>query len=154
MAQPAAVGQLRSDISRTPFLSEPDAYDGGELIGSDTCGEHKVKLPAGDLIVYASGSLHRVQPVSHGPRLPAFFRVQSRSAMTLSRDCCANWTARSSADWRRCPAAADRRASQPAASMGRNLSTTSPHMPCRRPDQRREMCESAANGSHWALWGG
>ncbi len=64
MALPAEAGQLRSDISCTLFLSEPDNYDGGELIVSDTYGEHEVKLPAGDLIVYPSSSLHRVQPVT------------------------------------------------------------------------------------------
>ena len=71
------ISQLRSDISCTLFLSEPDDYDGGELIVSDTYGEHEVKLPAGDLIVYPSSSLHRVQPVTHGTRLAAFFWVQS-----------------------------------------------------------------------------
>ncbi len=77
MALPAEAGQLRSDISCTLFLSEPDTYDGGELIVSDTYGEHEVKLPAGDLIVYPSSSLHRVQAVSRGARLAAFFWVQS-----------------------------------------------------------------------------
>jgi PKHD-type hydroxylase len=77
MALPVDAGQLRSDISCTLFLSEPDDYDGGELIVSDTYGEHEVKLPAGDLIVYPSSSLHRVQPVTRGARLAAFFWVQS-----------------------------------------------------------------------------
>jgi len=69
--------QLRSDISCTLFLSEPDEYDGGELIVNDTYGEHEVKLPAGDLIVYPSSSLHRVQAVTRGARLASFFWVQS-----------------------------------------------------------------------------
>ena len=69
--------QLRSDISCTLFLSEPDDYDGGELIVSDTYGEHEVKLPAGDAIIYPASSLHRVQPVTRGARLAAFFWVQS-----------------------------------------------------------------------------
>jgi PKHD-type hydroxylase len=73
----ADAGQLRSDISCTLFLNEPDQYDGGELIVSDTYGEHAVKLPAGDLIVYPSSSLHRVEPVTRGARLAAFFWVQS-----------------------------------------------------------------------------
>jgi PKHD-type hydroxylase len=72
-----AASQLRSDISCTLFLSEPDDYDGGELIVSDAYGEHEVKLPSGDLIVYPSSSLHRVQPVTRGTRLAAFFWVQS-----------------------------------------------------------------------------
>lgn len=73
----AAGDYLRSDISCTLFLSEPDSYDGGELIVSDTYGEHEIKLPAGDLIIYPSSSLHRVQPVNRGARLAAFFWVQS-----------------------------------------------------------------------------
>jgi PKHD-type hydroxylase len=77
MALPDHAGQLRSDVSCTLFLSEPDAYDGGELIVSDTYGEHEVKLPAGDLIIYPSSSLHRVAPVTRGTRLAAFFWVQS-----------------------------------------------------------------------------
>ena len=76
MALPDA-GQLRSDVSCTLFLSEPDDYDGGELIVSDTYGEHDVKLPAGDLIIYPSSSLHRVAPVTRGTRVASFFWVQS-----------------------------------------------------------------------------
>jgi PKHD-type hydroxylase len=73
----AGEAQLRSDISCTLFLSGPDEYDGGELIISDTYGEHEVKLPAGDLIIYPSSSLHRVAPVTRGARLASFFWVQS-----------------------------------------------------------------------------
>ncbi|WP_295565477.1 Fe2+-dependent dioxygenase [uncultured Stenotrophomonas sp.] len=69
--------QLRSDISCTLFLSDPDEYEGGELIISDTYGEHEVKLPAGDLIVYPSSSLHQVRPVTNGARVASFFWVQS-----------------------------------------------------------------------------
>ncbi|MFC4819333.1 Fe2+-dependent dioxygenase [Dokdonella ginsengisoli] len=69
--------QMRSDVSCTLFLCEPDEYDGGELVVSDTYGEHEVKLPAGDLIVYPSSSLHQVRPVTRGARLAAFFWVQS-----------------------------------------------------------------------------
>ncbi|MGB0134011.1 Fe2+-dependent dioxygenase [Dokdonella sp.] len=70
-------GHLRTDIACTLFLSEPDEYEGGELVVSDTYGEHEVKLPAGDLIVYPASSLHQVQPVTHGARLASFFWVQS-----------------------------------------------------------------------------
>lgn len=77
MALPGADGQLRSDISCTLFLNQPEDYDGGELSISDTYGEHEVKLPAGDLIVYPSSSLHRVTPVTRGARLASFFWVQS-----------------------------------------------------------------------------
>lgn len=76
MALPTG-GYLRSDVSCTLFLSEPDSYDGGELIVSDTYGEHEIKLPAGDLIIYPSSSLHRVQPVHRGTRLASFFWAQS-----------------------------------------------------------------------------
>lgn len=69
--------QLRSDVSCTLFLNAPEEYDGGELVISDTYGEHEVKLPAGDLIVYPSSSLHRVTPVTRGARLASFFWVQS-----------------------------------------------------------------------------
>jgi PKHD-type hydroxylase len=72
-----ATGQLRSDVSCTLFLNDPAEYDGGELVISDTYGEHEVKLPAGDLILYPSSSLHRVMPVSRGQRLASFFWVQS-----------------------------------------------------------------------------
>jgi PKHD-type hydroxylase len=68
---------VRSDISCTLFLSEPEEYEGGELIVSDTYGEHEVKLPAGDAIVYPSSSLHRVTPVTGGARIASFFWVQS-----------------------------------------------------------------------------
>lgn len=81
MALPPVPGQpsghLRSDVSCTLFLCEPEEYDGGGLIIDDTYGEHEVKLPAGDLIVYPSSSLHRVAPVTRGARLAAFFWVQS-----------------------------------------------------------------------------
>ncbi len=68
---------LRTDLSCTLFLCEPDDYDGGELIISDTYGEHEVKLPAGDLILYPSSSLHRVAAVTRGARIASFFWVQS-----------------------------------------------------------------------------
>ncbi|GJI97427.1 PKHD-type hydroxylase YbiX [Duganella caerulea] len=74
----AASGQwLRTDVSSTLFLSDPEDYDGGELIVTDAYGEHEVKLPAGDLIVYPSTSIHRVQPVTRGARVCSFFWTQS-----------------------------------------------------------------------------
>ena len=69
--------QLRSDIACTVFLSDPESYDGGGLIVDDTWGEHEVKLPAGDAIVYPTSSLHRVEPVTRGARVAAFFWIQS-----------------------------------------------------------------------------
>lgn len=77
--------QLRSDVSCTLFLAEPEEYDGGELIVSDTYGEHEVKLPAGHAIIYPSSSLHRVLPVTRGSRLAAFFWVQSMVRDDASR---------------------------------------------------------------------
>lgn len=77
LALDAGAGWMRSDVSCTLFLSQPDSYEGGGLVVSDTYGEHEVKLPAGDLIVYPSDSLHRVEPVTDGVRLAAFFWVQS-----------------------------------------------------------------------------
>lgn len=76
---------VRSDVSCTLFLSEPDEYDGGELIISDTYGEHEVKLPAGDLILYPSSSLHQVRPVTRGARLASFFWVQSMVRSDMQR---------------------------------------------------------------------
>ncbi|WP_404362042.1 Fe2+-dependent dioxygenase [Corallococcus coralloides] len=69
--------RLRTDVSATLFLSEPDSYDGGELVVEDTYGNHSAKLPAGDLVVYPSTSLHHVTPVTRGVRLASFFWVQS-----------------------------------------------------------------------------
>ncbi len=68
---------LRTDISSTLFLSEPDEYEGGELVVQDTYGSHEVKLPAGDLILYPSTSLHKVEPVTKGERVCSFFWTQS-----------------------------------------------------------------------------
>lgn len=68
---------IRTDISCTLFLSEPDEYDGGELMIEDTYGFHNIKLPAGDLILYPSTSLHQVTPVTRGCRVASFFWVQS-----------------------------------------------------------------------------
>lgn len=69
--------RLRTDLSCTLFLSEPDDYAGGELVVVDTYGTHEVKLPAGDLILYPASSLHRVEPVTRGVRVCSFFWTQS-----------------------------------------------------------------------------
>ncbi|WP_332848308.1 Fe2+-dependent dioxygenase [Massilia sp. S19_KUP03_FR1] len=68
---------LRADVSTTVFLSDPDEYDGGELVVVDAYGTHEVKLAAGDAIVYPSGSLHRVEPVTRGERVCSFLWTQS-----------------------------------------------------------------------------
>ena len=77
---------VRTDLSGTLFLTEPEDYDGGELEVVDTYGTHEVKLPAGDLILYPASSLHRVTPVTRGARTCSFFWLQS-----MVRD-----------DWQRC----------------------------------------------------
>lgn len=69
--------RVRTDISATLFLAQPSEYDGGELMVEDTYGAHSVKLPAGDLVLYPSTSLHRVQPVTRGARIASFFWIQS-----------------------------------------------------------------------------
>ena len=68
---------LRSDLSATLFLSDPDEYDGGELLIETPFGAQSVKLPAGALVLYPSSSLHQVTPVTRGARTCAFFWIQS-----------------------------------------------------------------------------
>jgi PKHD-type hydroxylase len=74
---PGHGGRIRTDVSCTLFLSDPESYDGGELIVEDTYGEQRVKLAAGDAVIYPSTSLHRVAPITRGSRLASFFWVQS-----------------------------------------------------------------------------
>ena len=69
--------RIRTDLSVTLFLSEPDEYDGGELIVEDHYGSHEVKLPAGQLVLYPATSLHTVTPVTRGARVASFFWLQS-----------------------------------------------------------------------------
>ncbi len=69
--------RLRTDISATLFFTGPEEYDGGELTIEDTYGLHSVKLPAGDLVLYPSTSLHHVRPVTRGARVCSFFWIQS-----------------------------------------------------------------------------
>jgi PKHD-type hydroxylase len=69
--------RIRTDLSATLFLCEPDEYDGGELAVEDTYGVHRAKLPAGDLILYPASSLHHVAPVTRGSRLASFFWIES-----------------------------------------------------------------------------
>ncbi|HLU77537.1 MAG TPA: Fe2+-dependent dioxygenase [Burkholderiales bacterium] len=74
---PGTGQKIRTDVSSTLFLSEPEEYEGGELLIEDTYGTHTVKLPAGAMVVYPGTSLHRVNPVTRGVRLAAFFWTQS-----------------------------------------------------------------------------
>ena len=69
--------RVRTDISATLFLSDPDSYEGGELVVHDSTGEQRIKLPAGDMILYPSTSVHQVTPVTRGARLACFFWIES-----------------------------------------------------------------------------
>jgi PKHD-type hydroxylase len=69
--------RVRTDISCTLFFSDPSEYDGGELVVEDTFGNQRVKLPAGDMVLYPGTSVHRVEPVTRGARLAGFFWVES-----------------------------------------------------------------------------
>ena len=76
--QSAVTGvRIRTDLSATLFLAEPEESDGGELLIEDTYGVHSVKLPAGHMVLYPSTSLHNVRPVSSGARIASFFWIQS-----------------------------------------------------------------------------
>ena len=77
--------KVRTDLSMTLFFSEPEEYDGGELVIEDTYGTQSVKLAAGDMILYPSTSLHRVTPVTRGRRLASFFWLQSMIASDEKR---------------------------------------------------------------------
>ncbi|MGR9087198.1 MAG: Fe2+-dependent dioxygenase [Gammaproteobacteria bacterium] len=77
--------RVRTDLSATLFFSEPDSYDGGELVIEDTYGDHAVKLKAGDMVLYPGSSLHRVEPVTRGARLASFFWIESMVRETERR---------------------------------------------------------------------
>ena len=69
--------RVRSDLSATLFLADPESYEGGELLIEGQFGAQAVKLPAGDMVLYPSSSLHRVTPVTGGTRVASFFWIQS-----------------------------------------------------------------------------
>jgi len=69
--------RIRTDLSVTLFLSDPEEYDGGELIVEDYYGSHRVKLPSGHLVLYPASSLHTVTAVTRGVRVASFFWLQS-----------------------------------------------------------------------------
>lgn len=75
--RPHGNGMLRTDLAATLFLSAPEEYEGGELVVRGLEGEHAVKLPAGDLFLYPSSSIHHVAPVRSGQRLASFFWIES-----------------------------------------------------------------------------
>jgi PKHD-type hydroxylase len=74
---PGTPHRVRTDLSATLFFAEPHDYEGGELVVEDTYGTHRVKLPAGDMVLYPSTSLHHVTPVTSGERVCSFFWIQS-----------------------------------------------------------------------------
>lgn len=69
--------RVRTDLSATLFLADPDSYDGGELVIRDTFASHPVKLPAGHLLLYPGSSVHRIEPVTRGERVASFFWIES-----------------------------------------------------------------------------
>ena len=77
--------RLRTDLSATLFLSEPSEYEGGELIIEDSFGTFDVKLPAGSLVLYESGTLHSVAPVTSGARIASFMWVQTMVRSSQNR---------------------------------------------------------------------
>lgn len=77
--------RIRTDLSVTLFLAEPDEYDGGELVIEDQFGSQEVKLPAGHLVLYPSTSLHLVREVTRGERIASFFWLQSMIRDNLVR---------------------------------------------------------------------
>lgn len=82
---PGTPVKVRTDLSMTLFFSEPEEYEGGELVIEDTYGAHSVKLAAGDMVLYPSTSLHKVTPVTKGRRLASFFWLQSMVASDEKR---------------------------------------------------------------------
>lgn len=74
---PGTAHRIRTDLSATLFFTNPDEYDGGDLVVEDTYGLHNVKLPAGHLVLYPASSLHHVRPVTRGARIASFFWIQS-----------------------------------------------------------------------------
>jgi PKHD-type hydroxylase len=79
-------GRLRTDLSATVFLTDPKDYEGGELTIEDTYGTQHVKLPAGHMVLYRSGSLHQVKPVTRGSRWASFFFIQSMVRQESDRE--------------------------------------------------------------------
>ncbi|MFN3869759.1 MAG: Fe2+-dependent dioxygenase [Hyphomicrobiaceae bacterium] len=104
-AIPGTALRLRTDLSCTLFLTEPEEYDGGELVIEDQYGAHEIKLDAGDLVLYPSTSLHKVAPVTRGERVSSFFWLQSmvrsdqhRSMLFDLDQCIRDLSARDGAD--------------------------------------------------------
>ena len=77
--------RVRTDVSATLFLADPQDYDGGELVIEDTFGSQRVKLPAGHMVIYPSSSVHRVEPVTRGARVASFFWIESMVRSDVQR---------------------------------------------------------------------
>lgn len=105
---PGTPYRVRTDLSATVFLTDPADYDGGELVIGDAAEEKRVKLPAGDMVLYSGGTIHQVLPVTRGVRLAAFFWVQSmvrddaRRAILFDLDMAIQQLGRTSADHDSC----------------------------------------------------
>jgi|SRR5579871_1147340 len=78
--------RIRTDLSATIFLSNPADYDGGELVVEERFGSQRIKLPAGDMILYPGTSVHKVEPVTRGERIASFFWIQSMVREDFKRD--------------------------------------------------------------------
>ena len=125
---------VRSDLSCTLFLTAPEDYDGGELVISEALGEKRIKLPAGDMVLYPSSTVHQVAPVTRGHRISSFFWVKAWCAGWSSASCCSTWTCRYSSCARRMAR------KNPRSSRYRARTTTccacGPMSECHRHDQR------------------
>lgn len=83
--RPLARARIRTDLSATLFLSEEADYDGGALAIVDGSGQHRIRLPPGDMILYPASSVHHVERVTRGVRVAAFFWVQSLIRQDMQR---------------------------------------------------------------------
>jgi biopolymer transport protein ExbB len=121
--------RIRTDLSATLFLSEPDGYDGGELVVEDLYGSHEIKLAAGDLVLYPASSLHLVTPVTRGMRVASFFWLQSMVRDAHARSLRSRYLDPGSggAAWARrpCNGQIDRYLSQPDPLLGRSMKNMS-----------------------------
>ncbi len=105
---PGSHYRVRTDLSATVFLTDPEEYEGGELVIGAGPQEQRVKLPAGDMVLYSGGTVHEVTPVTRGARLAAFFWVQSmvrddtRRAILLDLDNAIQQLGRTGADHDAC----------------------------------------------------
>jgi len=82
----AGGGRVRTDVSCTLFLSEPEEYDGGELVIEDNYLDRRIKFPAGDMVLYPASTVHRVEPVTRGERIASFLWVESMVRSTEQRE--------------------------------------------------------------------